>query len=77
MYGPPKPSAVDQMPSDRSRPMMDVRLLKRPRSKKIAIAVSVAASKRAKSNGLALIRVVQKEIHAWISPGWPSFAPET
>jgi hypothetical protein len=64
MKGPPKPSAVDQIPSDRSMPTIEVRLLKRPKIKKTAIAVSVEASIRAKSNGLKLTRLAQKEIQA-------------
>jgi hypothetical protein len=53
---------MDQMPSDRNMPTIEVRLLKMPRIKKAAITVSVVASIRAKSNGLTLTRFAQKEI---------------
>jgi hypothetical protein len=44
------------MPNERKMPTIAVRLLKRPRIKKRAIALSVVASIRAKSNGFVLIR---------------------
>jgi len=54
---------MDQMPSDRDIPTIEVRLLKRPKIKKTASVVSVVASIRAKSNGLILTRLAQNEIH--------------
>jgi len=53
---------MDQMLSERKMPTIEVRLLKRPRIKRIAIALSVVAKMRAKSNGLTLTRFAQKEI---------------
>jgi len=53
---------MDQMPSERKMPTIAVRLLKRPKINKIAIALSVVASMRAKCGGLTLTRFAQKEI---------------
>jgi len=77
MRGPPKPSAVDQIPSDSKMPTTEVRLLKMPKIKKTAMAVSIVASIRAKSNGLTLTRFVQNEIYSIMGAGWPALAPET
>jgi hypothetical protein len=43
IYGPPNPSAVDQIMSDRKKPLIIVILLKMPKINPIATAVSPRA----------------------------------
>ena len=50
------------MPRDKNMPVINVRLLKMPRIKKTASAVSVVASIRAKSSGLIVTMPAQNEI---------------
>ena len=75
-YGPPNPSAVDQIKSDKSMPSVFDRLLKRPKIKPIARAVSPRATRWAKQNGLILTTESHKVIQAWMAAGWPSRALE-
>ncbi len=69
MYGPPKPSAVDQITSDIATPPMIAISVNKPNKRPIAIAVSARATIIAKVCGSTLTHLTQKSTQACTNAG--------